>query len=100
MNKELTRLIEEWAVNKNLHNQAPEKQMLKLQEEIGELSEGIAKDKRDMIVDSIGDTYVVLTILSMQLGLNIESCIAEAYEEIKDRTGEMKDGVFVKQADL
>ena len=43
---------------------------------------------------------MVLTILSMQLDLDIEECIATAYEEIKDRKGKMIDGVFVKEEDL
>jgi hypothetical protein len=41
----------------------------------------------------------VLTILAAQNGLQIEDCIAQAYDEIKDRRGVMKDGVFVKEED-
>ena len=74
--------------------------MLKLMEEVGELAQGLAKDNLDQVVDSIGDVYVVLTILSMQLGLDIRECVEEAYEEIKGRQGRMVNGVFVKQEDL
>jgi len=42
----------------------------------------------------------VLTILATQNGLQIEDCIAQAYDEIKDRRGVMKDGVFVKEEDV
>jgi len=97
---ELTVRIEEWATDRNLHTAEPTKQMLKLMEEMGELAQGMAKNKPDQIADSIGDLYVVLTILSMQLGLNIGDCIAAAYDEIKDRKGKMVDGVFIKDADL
>jgi len=97
---ELTSYIKQWAVDRNLHTANPDKQMLKLFEELGELAEGMAKDKPEQITDSIGDVYVVLTILSLQLGINIEDCIAEAYDEIKDRRGRMVDGVFVKESDL
>lgn len=96
----LTALIEEWAKERNLHTADPAKQMLKLGEEFGELCQGMAKNKPDQIEDSIGDMYVVLTILSMQLGLDIGLCISGAYAEIKDRKGEMVNGVFVKEADL
>ena len=96
----LTSKIKQWAVDRNLHTANPDKQMLKLFEELGELAEGMAKDKPEQITDSIGDVFVVLTILSLQLGINIEDCIAEAYDEIKDRKGRMIDGVFVKEADL
>lgn len=97
---ETTKHIEQWAKDRQLDTADPNKQMLKLVEELGELAEGMAKDKPDMIKDSIGDMYVVLTILSMQMGLDIEGCISLAYQEIKDRKGKMIDGVFVKEEDL
>lgn len=96
----LTAKIKQWAVDRNLHTANPDKQMLKLFEELGELAEGMAKDRQEQVADSIGDIYVVLTILSTQLGMDIEECIALAYDEIKDRRGKMIDGVFVKEADL
>lgn len=97
---ELTARIEEWATARNLHTADPAKQMLKLGEEFGELCQGMAKNKPDQIEDSIGDMYVVMTILSMQLGLDIEDCVFKAYQEIKDRKGKMINGVFVKESDL
>ncbi len=97
---ELTARIEEWAKARNLHTADPAKQMLKLGEEFGELCQGMAKNKPDQIEDSIGDMYVVMTILSMQLGLDIEDCVLGAYNEIKDRRGKMVNGVFVKESDL
>lgn len=96
----LTANIEQWAVERGLDEAEPEKQMLKLVEEVGELAEGMAKGNLDQVIDSIGDVYVVMTILSMQLDLDIKDCINDAYEEIKDRKGKMKNGVFVKEADL
>ena len=96
----LTLLIEQWARDRNLHTADPNKQMLKLGEEFGELCEGMAKGKPDVVKDSIGDMYVVMTILSMQLGLDVRECISQAYEEIKDRKGKMIDGIYVKEEDL
>ena len=96
----LTKKIEKWAIERNLHTADPAKQTIKLGEEFGELCQGIAKGNIEQIKDSIGDMYVVLTILSMQLGLNIEDCISRAYAEIKDRKGKMINGVFVKEEDL
>ena len=61
---------------------------------------GIAKGKKDLIIDSLGDIYVVLYILSIQLKLDFETCVEIAYDEIKDRKGIMKNGVFVKEKDL
>ncbi|MDQ0158984.1 MazG-like family protein [Alkalibacillus salilacus] len=92
--------IQQWAKDRNLHTADPSKQMLKLMEEVGELSQGLAKDNQEQIVDSIGDIYVVLTILSLQLDLDIQLCARQAYNEIKDRKGQMVNGVFVKESDL
>ena len=50
---------------KGLDEAQPEKQMLKLVEEVGELAQGLAKGNLDQVIDSIGDVYVVLTILSI-----------------------------------
>lgn len=97
---DVTDKIEQWAIDRGLHTADPSKQMLKLMEEVGELAEGLAKDNPDAVQDAIGDAYVVLTILSMQLGMDIRQCVKMAYNEIKDRTGRMVNGVFVKESDL
>lgn len=98
--EDITALIKQWAKDRELDKADPKAQMVKLIEELGELANGINKDKKEQIIDSIGDTYVVLTILSMQFNLNIEDCITEAYNEIKDRKGKMVNGIFVKESDL
>ena len=97
---DITGQIEQWAIDRGLHNADPSKQMLKLMEEVGELAEGLAKNNPDAVQDAIGDAYVVLTILSMQLGMDIRQCVKTAYDEIKDRKGRMVNGVFVKESDL
>lgn len=97
----LTNNIKDWAIARNLHTADPTKQMLKLGEEHGELCQAIVKNRKKAAVkDAIGDIYVVLTILSMQLDIDIEECIEMAYEEIKFRKGKMVNGVFVKESDL
>lgn len=95
-----TEKIREWAKERNIDKADPFKQTIKLGEEFGELCEGIVKENLMKIIDSIGDIYVVLTILSMQLNLKIEDCIQVAYDEIKDRKGKILNGVFVKESDL
>ena len=97
---ELTARIEEWARERGLDTANPDKQMLKLGEEFGELCQGLAKNRPEQVKDSIGDMYVVLTILSLQLGLDIEDCVMHSYGEIKDRKGKLVNGVYVKEADL
>ena len=97
---ELTRKIEVWAIDRNLHTADSSKQALKLGEEFGELCEALAKGKRDMLKDSLGDIYVVMTILAMQEKVDVRDCIDMAYQEIKDRRGELINGTFVKESDL
>ncbi|HJA91322.1 MAG TPA: MazG-like family protein [Candidatus Jeotgalibaca merdavium] len=100
MMQHLTELIRQWAEERNLQNAKANKQVIKLGEEFGELCQGMAKDNAVQVYDSIGDMYVVLTILCMQLGISIEQCVSYAYDEIKDRKGKMVNGVFVKEEDL
>lgn len=92
--------IRQWAYDRNLvAGSTPEKQMLKLVEEIGELAHGMAKGREAEIVDGIGDAVVVLTILAIQHDLRIEDCIESAWLEIKDRKGRMENGIFIKEGD-
>jgi len=96
----LTKLIKEWSKDRGLDKSDPSKQFLKVVEELGELSEAIAKDDVNGQVDGIGDVYVTLVILAQQLHLDIEGCVRYAYNEIADRKGKMINGVFVKEEDL
>ncbi|MDW4457585.1 MazG-like family protein [Staphylococcus saprophyticus] len=157
---ELTKNIEQWAVDRKLHTADPIKQYDKLIEEFGELMKGINKNDMPMIEDSIGDMYVVMVIMGMQTRnslvnllevskvdtlrpqhntfmymhvmddlarelnkgsyilseiyelkkqliktsgeyyLDFTDCVELAYIEIKDRKGEMRNGSFIKEADL
>lgn len=92
--------IRQWASDRNLIlGSTTDKQMLKLAEEMGELAGALARGKKPEAEDAIGDMVVVLTILANQLGVRIEDCIECAWDEIKDRKGIMRDGVFVKNID-
>lgn len=97
---ELTFKIQKWAIDRNLNTADPVKQMLKLGEEYGEVCAGMARNNHELICDAIGDMFVVMTILCMQLDIPIESCVAGAYDEIKDRKGRMVDGIYIKESDL
>ena len=65
-------------------------------EEAGELGRAVLKNDKKEFVDAIGDMVVVLTNLAHLGGYTIEECIESAYNEIKNRTGEMNNGTFVK----
>ena len=95
---ELVALIQNWAWDRNLiEGSTPNAQLHKLMEEVWELAGGVCYNNTDVMKDSIGDVFVVLTIIATQLGWSIEECVQTAYEEIKDRKGKMVDGLFVKE---
>lgn len=65
--QQLIKNIEQWAEDRNLiEGSTPKKQFIKLMEEFGELCGGVAKDNLGIIKDSIGDCFVVLTIINAQ----------------------------------
>lgn len=89
--------IREWARTRGLYLHGDQKtQALKLLEEVGELSRAILKKDQDELIDAIGDCVVVLVNLSELSALNFEYCVNSAYNQILNRTGEMKNGTFVK----
>ncbi|EMW5411448.1 MazG-like family protein [Enterococcus faecalis] len=97
---ELVKLVEKWAREKNLDIAEPEKQMLKVVEEVGEVAAALARNNKNDLRDGIGDVVVTLVILAMQKNMDLYECLNQAYSEIKNRQGEMVNGVFVKEADL
>jgi hypothetical protein len=48
------------------------------------------------LADGIGDCTVTLILAAYLAGLKFEYCLEAAYNEIKNRTGRMIDGQFVK----
>ena len=97
---ELVKLVEEWAREKNLDIAEPEKQMLKVVEEVGEVAAELARNNKNDLRDGIGDVVVTLVILAIQNDMDLYECLNQAYNEIKDRKGKNVNGVFVKESDL
>jgi len=97
--KEYVALVHQWHEDRNLIDGSTDKdQVLKLIQELGELSDNVCKQKD--IRDDIGDLLVVIINILARHGLEMEECLAVAWEDIKDRKGKMIDGIFVKEADL
>jgi len=91
-------LIRTWASDRGIYDQGnSHTQYVKLMEEAGELAEALLKNDKYEIKDAIGDMVVVLTNLAVLEGMQIESCIESAYQEIANRKGKMENGTFVKQ---
>jgi NTP pyrophosphatase (non-canonical NTP hydrolase) len=94
----LVHLVEEWARMRGLltADVKPEMQMLKLVEEVGETAKALAYEDKWGLKDGIGDCLVCLIVLAKQKDLTIDECLLAAYEEIKDRTGTLENGLFKK----
>ena len=96
--------VVQWAEDRNLIDGSnPERQVFKTMEEATELAVAIGRRDGDFIrideiKDAIGDVTVTLIIIAEQVGISFESCLAAAYEQIKDRKGKMVSGIFVKEA--
>jgi len=93
-------LIRQWADERGLYDKGDTKtQLIKLQEEMGELAKATLEKNQEEVIDAIGDMVVVLTNLAHLNNVHIETCIAEAYNVISKRTGKMVNGTFVKDED-
>ena len=88
-----------WHYDRNLVKGSTDKdQFMKLTQEVGELSDNICKGKD--IRDDIGDIITVLVNIAERNGLSIQECLLCAWDDIKDRKGVMRDGIFIKENDL
>jgi len=90
--------IKQWHYARNLIEGSTSKdQFMKLIQEAGELSDNLCKGKD--IKDDIGDLMVVLINIAEREGCTLLECLEVAYNDIKDRKGLMRDGVFLKEGD-
>lgn len=96
----LIKQVEQWSVDKGLHNGNPDRQALKVWEESGEIASSLSRGNKELLKDGIGDTVVTLIILAQQHGWTLEECLQYAYDEIKGRTGKTINGTFIKSEDL
>lgn len=72
-------------------------QAIKTAEEVNELLKGINKNSITEVKDAIGDIWVTLVMVAAIADLNLVDCFYHAYDQIKDRKGQMKeDGIFYK----
>ena len=91
--------VVQWHRDRNLIDGSTDKdQVLKLMQELGELSDSVCKGKD--IKDDIGDMLVVMLNIATRNGVTLSECLARAWDDIKDRKGKMIDGIFVKEEDL
>lgn len=86
----------EWFELKGLSD--PVMQMVKVQEEVGELAHEIARGHRQSpeVEDALGDVLVTVIGMCHHLKYHPAKALATAYNEIKNRKGKVVEGSFVK----
>jgi len=94
---ELSLYVLKWAEERGIFNNGePLAQLAKTQEELDETIQAVKDGDHLEIADGIGDMLVTIIIAAKMLELDPTTCLDQAYNEIKDRTGKMVDGQFVK----
>ena len=93
---DLVQKVWDWFDEKGLND--PVMQMVKVSEEVGELSSEIARGHRDTpeVKDAIGDSFVTLIGMCHHLDQDPKECLEMAYNTIKDRKGKVINNSFVK----
>ena len=101
--EELQKQVIGWAKDRSiLENSNAIKQISKTQEELDETLDALKRLEQGEesileVADGIGDMLVTIILLAETVGLDSVDCLADAYEEIKDRKGKMVNGLFVKE---
>lgn len=78
--------VKQWFIDKDITQGNPEKQVLKLYEETGELSAGLLKRNEELIKDSIGDIAVVVVGLGMMLNLDVDKIFNKPKKPPRNQT--------------
>ena len=91
--------VHEWADERGIFREATKaSQHKKTLEEVDELYFAILNPDKFSAKDAIGDIIVTLAIQAKMWNLSLMECCDAAWNEIKDRTGKMENGIFVKDA--
>lgn len=61
---------------------------------------GFGNIDTDLLSSEFSDLVAVLTAVAAKEGWTIQDCLEQAYDDIRDRKGVMRAGVFIKEADI
>lgn len=96
-------MIFQWGLDRGitLANGATfEGQVDKTIEEAVEAKEAYQVGDRKKLVDGIGDQLVTLVMQARLAGVSFDEALIAAWQDIRDRRGQMCCGIFVKQSDI
>ena len=94
--KELQKEVDQWIQKYGVRYFDEMTNTAILMEEVGETVKAIAYKDSKGVMDGIGDCVVVLIVLAAQHDMTLEECLEHVWDEIKDRTGKLEDGLFKK----
>ena len=96
---ELSLLVVQWAHDRGIiKNSTALAQLKKTREEVDELEKALEEHNVVETADAYGDILVTLIIGAEIAGLDLITCLEEAYEVIKNRRGYLnQEGIFVKE---
>lgn len=87
----------DWARSRNLlDNSDATRQALKMVSEVGEFADEILKGDRGKQVLEMGDVLVTIILTGAKLGITLEEALGAALTKISNRTGNVVNGIFVK----
>jgi NTP pyrophosphatase (non-canonical NTP hydrolase) len=98
----LEKQVIKWAWEKGIFPESTrDTRFGKFIEEVEEFTDAMYPDNHDdfLLIEAMleaGDVLVTLINVLYPMGLDLETCLAAAYDKIKDRTGKMIDGQYVR----
>src|SRR5699024_12701635 len=92
--------VKMWSNERGLNNGNSDKQLLKINEELGETVQAYLKGHQDDMKLELGDVLVTLIIFAQQQDIDLYECLELAYNKISNRKGVLVYGVYIKQEDL
>jgi len=96
--KKLEKLVLKWANQRGLLEEDSDIYMQAVEgaSKMVKLCDAICEDDWSEQCDAIGDVMITLIILANQLDMNLRECLKCSFNSISERTGETKNGVFIK----
>ena len=111
--QELIQKVIQWANDRNIiQGSTAIKQLDKTSEEFNELQRALAlyefyedaqinhdNPMTEEVMDAYGDILVTLIIAAAIDDIDLEDCLAQAYEVIRHRKGKLVNGLFIKETE-
>lgn len=96
----LIKVVQLWTEEKGLLDADPKAQLLKILEELGEVTQAHTRNQKAQLRMELGDLLVTVIVFAEQVGISPEEALKVAYDKIKNRRGKLVGDTWVKEEDL